>query len=529
MLHGARLTAIFFLFGLTINISAQTLKPVPVQVQRTRDLGAAFAPVYLFEKTPAADVSAARFAQGAQFLALDENRLAELIASRPTAISLSIPFNDETLSVDLIQTDIQSGDFSVSTSDAATESVSVRPGLHYRGVLRGANNSIAAISIFDNDVMGVVSDDHHGNLVLGKVQRPDNQTAYMLYAESELAMDNPFECNLIEEINGRPNRAYSATEQAETPRNIRVYLESDYQLFRNRGDVQSTVNYLSGTFNIVSALYANEQIDLALSGIMVWVTPDVYTGLNSDAVLDRFRQQRPGAKADLTQLIGLAGNSQESAAYLDVLCQPEYAAAYSSINVSYSNVPAYSWAAEVIAHEMGHNLGARHTQWCGWPGGAIDPCQLAERGCSPGRGTRSGSTVMSYCPLITSGINFSNGFGDLPGAIIRNALNSAPCLTPTKTNVKTIDNRSTVVMPLESMQLTPNPANKQVNVQLNYDPQSQVRVALLDLVGRTLHTQTAARGDAAMNLDLSNLQKGIYLVQVFENDQLVATKRLIKN
>jgi hypothetical protein len=48
-------------------------------------------------------------------------------------------------------------------------------------------------------------------------------------------------------------------------------------------------------------------------------------------------------------------------------------------------------------------------------------------------------------------------------------------------------------------------------------------------VGRTLHTQTATRGDATINVDLSNLQKGVYLVQVFENDNLVATKRLIKN
>ena len=527
MLHRARLLALFFLSGLTLHISAQTLKPVPARVQYARESGAAFIPVHLFENAPATDVPAARFAQGAQFLHLAENRLAEIVAERPKSIALALPFHRETLTVDLIQTDIQTADFYVAISDAANEAVAVRPGLHYRGVLRGTGQSIAAFSFFDNAVMGVVADEQRGNLVLGKVQGNGGQNDYMFYAEGELAMDNPFECNLLEDTPGRAARVQPATDRVENGRALRVYLESDYQLYSERGNVQATADYLSGMFNVVSALYANEQIEMALCKIKIWVTPDVYTDLGSTAVLDRFRQQRAGA--DLSQLIALAGRRQESAAWLDALCQPEYAASFSNIYVSYSNVPTWSWTATVMAHEIGHNFGARHTQWCGWPGGAIDPCQLAERGCAPGDFTRIGSTVMSYCPLITSGVNFSKGFGALPGSVLRGALNAAPCLAPVKTNLKTVENRNTTVMPLESMNLSPNPATKLVNVQLHYTPQSAVRVVLLDLVGRALHTQTAARGDATLQFDLSGMQKGVYLVQVFENDQLVSTKRLIKN
>lgn len=528
MLHRARLSAVLFLLGVTLHISAQTLKPVPARVQHAREMGADFAYVRLFDNAPATDVPAARFAQGAQFLHLAENSLAGIIAARPKAISLALPFHRETLTVDLIQTDIQTADFLVSAGD---EAVAVRPGLHYRGVLRGAaGNSIAAFSFFDNAVMGVVSDEQLGNLVLGKVQGNGGQYDYMFYAESELAMDNPFECNLLEGTPDRDGRALPATDRAENGRALRVYLEADHALYRERGNVQATADYLSAMFNIVSALYANEQIEMALCKIKIWVEPDVYADLGSSAaVLNGFRNQDAGTKADLSQLVALAGRRQESAAWLDALCLPEYAASFSNIYVSYSNVPTWSWTAAVMAHEMGHNFGARHTQWCGWPGGAIDPCQLAEQGCVPGDFTRIGTTVMSYCPLITSGINFSKGFGALPGKVLRGALNAAPCLTPVKTNVKTVENRNTTLMSLESMNLSPNPATKLVNVQLRYTPQSTVRVVLLDLVGRALHTQTAARGDATLQFDLSSLQKGVYLVQVFENEQLVSTKRLIKN
>ncbi len=530
MLHRARPLAVLFLLGLTIHISAQTLQSVPARVHYEREMGADFTTVRLFDNAPATDVPAARFAQGAQFLHLAESGLAEILAGRPKFIALALPFHRETLMVDLVQTDIQTADFYVATSDAAGEAVAVRPGLHYRGVLRGATGaSLAAFSFFDNAVMGVVADEQHGNMVLGKVQGNGGQYDYMFYPESELAMDNPFECNLLEEIPGRATRMQPAADRVETGRALRVYLEADHQLYRERGNVQAAADYLSAMFNIVAALYANEQIELTLCKIKIWVSPDEYAGLGSSAVLDRFRNQDAGTRADLSQLIALAGRRQESAAWLDVLCQPEYAVSFSNIYVSYSNVPTWSWTAAVMAHEMGHNFGIRHTQWCGWPGGAIDPCQLAERGCAAGDFTRVGTTVMSYCPLITSGINFSKGFGALPGKTLRGALNAAHCLAPAKTNVKTVENRNTAVMSLESMNLSPNPATKLVNVQLRYTPQSAVRVVLLDLVGRALHTQTAVRGDATLQFDLSGLQKGVYLVQVFENEQLVSTKRLIKN
>src|SRR5690606_19699258 len=91
----------------------------------------------------------------------------------------------------------------------------------------------------------------------------------------------------------------------------------------------------------------------------------------------------------------------------------------------------------------GHNLGSRHTHWCGWNTGAggscgsIDDCttQQSGSGCSTCPSTFSNAqqgwegTIMSYCHLVSRGVNLANGFGPLPGDKIRNEVNNQICLS----------------------------------------------------------------------------------------------------
>jgi hypothetical protein len=115
---------------------------------------------------------------------------------------------------------------------------------------------------------------------------------------------------------------------------------------------------------------------------------------------------------------------------LDILCSSSYKHAFSNIYNTYSTVPTYSWTVNVFAHEMGHNLGSNHTQWCGWTGGALDNCYTTEGGCAAGPAPVNGGTIMSYCHLSgVVGVNFSNGFGTQPGNKIRSRYNAAACIT----------------------------------------------------------------------------------------------------
>lgn len=79
------------------------------------------------------------------------------------------------------------------------------------------------------------------------------------------------------------------------------------------------------------------------------------------------------------------------------------------------------------------DLGSWHTQSCNWPGGALDNCVSPEGSCAAGPPPVNGGTIMSYCHLTSNGINFSHGFGAVPGAKIRDKVLNSSCLTPTGT------------------------------------------------------------------------------------------------
>jgi hypothetical protein len=123
---------------------------------------------------------------------------------------------------------------------------------------------------------------------------------------------------------------------------------------------------------------------------------------------------------------------------LGVLCYPWYGTGYSGLSTSFSHAPTFSWTVEVIAHEIGHNLGSPHTHSCSWgPNGneAIDCCGTyagydeCGGNCNAVEQPEEGGSIMSYCHLTSAGINFNHGFGPYPLERILNNIANAECLT----------------------------------------------------------------------------------------------------
>ncbi|MCC6412857.1 MAG: fibronectin type III domain-containing protein [Saprospiraceae bacterium] len=354
--------------------------------------------------------------------------LASLRTAELPGILLQLPGIDgEVREIELLRVDILAPDFTAVASSGASAD---RPGLHYRGQLRDQPGTIAAISIFDDGMMGMFVDASGQTFQLGALEN-DPET-YVVYNSKDLRTQMPLECGADEAalIPGDEDEPVVG-DRGVGCKTVKIYFECDYKLYTDKGsNLNNAVNYVTGLFNQVATLYANDNVGVAISQVYVWTTPDPYQALTStSAVLTAFRNTRGsnhnGNLAHFLSTRSLGGGI----AYLDVICFKEYAHGVSAIAGSYQNVPVYSWSVEVVTHELGHNLGAWHTHSCSWPGGAIDNCYTPEGSCAPGQPPVNGGTIMSYCHLTGNGINFVHGFGTLPGNRIRDKVLNAACLT----------------------------------------------------------------------------------------------------
>jgi hypothetical protein len=92
---------------------------------------------------------------------------------------------------------------------------------------------------------------------------------------------------------------------------------------------------------------------------------------------------------------------------------------------------AFTWDYFVIAHEIGHNIGAWHTHNCAWGADARDTCQLQRDGTDACfnnealRRVRPG-TIMSYCHLV-NGSTTPFTFGRAVAARMRTWIERAAC------------------------------------------------------------------------------------------------------
>ncbi|MDO8367173.1 MAG: M12 family metallo-peptidase [Saprospiraceae bacterium] len=364
--------------------------------------------------------------ENASILNLDQQEIAELLQIAPQALRFAIPTDDGIMELELAQVDILASDFFVSTN--TQNSIPHQPAIHYRGIVLGNPNSVASLSLSSSGVMGMVADET-GTYQLGQME--DGSASYIYYKTQNLKSLAPNTCFSDEEsLMGDDGSEPVASDRGVGCKTVQVYFECDYKLYTDKGSNITTVsNYVTGLFNQIATLYANENVGIVISQIFVWTSSDPYIGYNStSAVLNAFRQTRGtsfnGNLAHLLSTRSLGGGI----AYVDVICVKQFAYGLSAITSSYQNVPTYSWSVEVVTHELGHNLGSWHTHSCNWPGGALDNCVSPEGSCAPGPTPVNGGTIMSYCHLTNHGINFNNGFGPTPGARIRNKVLNANCV-----------------------------------------------------------------------------------------------------
>lgn len=412
---------------------SQDLKPIAEKVQQAQRSNKTFVKYDLFTKDNSAEKQALyeKAASGITVMQLNKAEILRINAEKPEALEMTFPFEGKTITVELIKNNFFTQDFKVNTDKGY---VNYTPGVYYQGIVKGDNESIVAISFFNDDVVGVTSIKDVGNIVIGKAK---NSQSFVSYNDVNLKGVNPFSCGADELLENQKMPPVSYNPETMTAKKtdncVRIYYEAGYGPYtQNNSNVNTTTNWVSAMHNNISTLYANDGITVALSEVFVWTTVDPYSGQPGD-ILNQFRTTRTTFNGDVAQL--LRNPATTSIAYVNALCG-NFRYSYSGVNFAYSNVPTYSWNIEAMTHEIGHNLGSPHTHDCAWNGNntRIDGCGPASG--NPGNGTcaagplpSGGGTIMSYCHLVSSiGINFTKGFGPQPGALIRNTINARTCL-----------------------------------------------------------------------------------------------------
>jgi hypothetical protein len=251
-----------------------------------------------------------------------------------------------------------------------------------------------------------------------------------------------------------PNKGAMVFQKSMSSSNtLQVYVEIDYYTYSVfSGNVNAIASWVSIIFSDVAGIFAMENVNLQIKQIFIWDENDPYTdnwSLSGHLNLFTSRLQKNQLTGNIACLLStknLGGGKANVASLcepIDSLMKEGPLAIISSLNQEYHTDQQYAWNTYLLAHEIGHIIGSPHTHACAWgPNNdhPLDDCFSPEGECSMGNSPTDGGTIMSYCNIAPSGINFANGFGQEPGMLIQQLIAVSSCLSSTASGFNCILN-----------------------------------------------------------------------------------------
>lgn len=484
-----------------------------------------------FKSTDAKTGGLDKYMKSCALLSLKNNSLRELYITQKENITFEVPLEGNTsVSFELTKIPVLSRNFRINMiTETGVIPFDYKPGVYYKGIIKDKPNSSVSVSIFENSVMGIASDEN-GNYNLGVLIDDKSGESYIYYNERDLLVKNKFKCGVddfgkmrIKNNNHISNNNFDNTN-ARLP--VKVYFVADYQMYLDKNSNINTVgNFITGLFNEVSTIYLNEFLPVQISAIDVYTSPDPYRNLNdSYSILLQFgANEKDNFNGNLAHLLSTRNVNLGGISWINTLCanfNPSDSSgrfSYSDIDNTYSQFPTYSWTVTVVAHEMGHSFGSMHTHACWWPitstvRGQIDSCYSSGESCTNVTETNDHGTLMSYCHL-NGHIDLYLGFGLMPGDTVRLRYNQCSTFGP-------VVNSSEIPVKFDLSQNYPNPFNPSTTISFAMPQDAFITIKIYDISGREiavlLNSQFYSKGykNVIFNSAPYNLSSGVYFYKL---------------